>query len=278
MRPDADRLRPVLWFFALTFALTAPFWAISAASGLQLLPGLPIAAFAVVCPAAAALAITWRSRGLAAGRALLARVFDAGRLRSRLWWLPILFISPAIAAVMFVALRLSGSGVPDPHIAPLGAVALFAVFLPGALCEELGWSGFALGPVQARWGATAAGLLIGAVWAVWHYLALLEAHRSASWIAWWSLGTVAQRVIMVWLFNNTGASVFGVALFHAMSNLCWQLFPVQGSWFDPRLNGVITAAVALAVVLGTRAFARSGDRDINAPARANTRASKAGSS
>ncbi len=29
---------------------------------------------------------------------------------------------------------------------------------------------------------------------------------------WWSLGTVAARIIMVWLYNNTGKSVFGVAL------------------------------------------------------------------
>ena len=30
-----------------------------------------------------------------------------------------------------------------------------------------------------------------------------------------------------------------MTLFHAMINLCWQLFPIHGSYFDPRLNGLI---------------------------------------
>ncbi|MEV5502850.1 hypothetical protein AB0M50_46350 [Nonomuraea fuscirosea] len=37
---------------------------------------------------------------------------------------------------------------------------------------------------------------MGVVWAVWHWPALLQAHRAMSWIAWWSLATMAARVIM----------------------------------------------------------------------------------
>jgi hypothetical protein len=37
---------------------------------------------------------------------------------------------------------------------------------------------------------------------------------------------------MVWLYNNTRKSVFAVALFHAVSNVCWQSFPIHGSYFD----------------------------------------------
>jgi uncharacterized protein len=59
---------------------------------------------------------------------------------------------------------------------------------------------------------------------------------------------VATRIIMVWLFNNNGRSVFAMALFHAMINLCWQMFPVQGSYFDPRVNAVIMLILAMAVV------------------------------
>jgi len=93
-----------------------------------------------------------------------------------------------------------------------------------------------------------AAILIGAVWALWHYPALAQAHRSAAWIAWWTLGKIAMRLIMVWLFNATNGSVFGVATFHAVSNLCWQLFPVHGSWFDPRLNGLLMSCGAVAAV------------------------------
>ncbi|AQZ63192.1 unnamed protein product [[Actinomadura] parvosata subsp. kistnae] len=34
------------------------------------------------------------------------------------------------------------------------------------------------------------------VWAIRHWPALLQAHCATSWIAWWSLATVAARVIM----------------------------------------------------------------------------------
>jgi uncharacterized protein len=122
----------------------------------------------------------------------------------------------------------------------------------------LGWSGYAIDPLQDRFGALGGALLLGVVWAVWHYVPLLEAHRSLAFIAWWSLGTVAARVIIVWLYNNTGRSVFVATLFHTMMNLTWQLFPINGSYYDPRVTGLITAVVAvvLVIVWGPRTLAR----------------------
>ena len=247
--PAGWTLGSVMAFFALTVLLTTPFWLLSAMTKVELLPGLPIAAAAVVCPAAAAFILTCRRGGLSAGGRLLAGALDAGRIRAKAWWLPLVLLSPCVTIATFLVMRLGGSPIPDPQFAPLEAAALFLLFLISALAEELGWSGFAIGPLQARWGALPAALVVGAVWAVWHYPALAQAHRSLAWIGWWTLATVATRVIIVWLFNNAGRSVFAAALFHAMTNLGWQLYPVHGSWFDPRLNGLILAAVALAVVL-----------------------------
>jgi hypothetical protein len=81
--------------------------------------------------------------------------------------------------------------------------------------------------------------------------------RAGAAIAWWSLSTVAARVVMVWLFANTGRSVFAMALFHAVLNLGWQLFPVRGSYFDQPAVAVLMAAVALVVALlwGPRSLA-----------------------
>jgi hypothetical protein len=53
------------------------------------------------------------------------------------------------------------------------------------------------------------------VWAVWHWVPLLQVGWSVPWIAWWTLCSVAVRVVMVWLFVNTGRSVFAMALFRA---------------------------------------------------------------
>lgn len=254
---DADRpaapaprgVTPVFVFFGLTFLLTAPIWMLSAASGREIMPGLPVGAFAVVCPAAAAFIIACRRGGWTGGRALLSRAADVGRF-GKGWWLPILLIAPAVSVVAFLVLRLSGAAIPDPQTSIPGVLALSALFLVGAVAEELGWSGFALDPLQARWGPVAAALVIGGIWAVWHYPTLLQAHRSLLWIAWWTLGSFALRLIMVWLYNGTNRSVFAAAVFHAVSNLCWQLFPVRGSWFDPRLHGLLMTGVALVIVVG----------------------------
>ena len=114
----------------------------------------------------------------------------------------------------------------------------------GAAGEELGWTGFALPALRARLSPLPAALVLGAVWAVWHFIPLVEAHRAPGWIAWWTLGTVANRVVMVWLYERAGRSLSGQVVVHAMSNLCWQLYPVQGSWFDPRIHGLVMAALA----------------------------------
>lgn len=245
---EGRSLAPVLAYFALTFGLTLPIWIASAATGLQLMPGLPVAAFAVLCPATSALVLAYLGGGWTSAAALLGRAFDPGRIRPAVWWTPLILIMPAVSVAAFCVMRLTGSAVPNPQIALGSSALLFLVFLIGALAEELGWSGFAIEPMQARWGALPAALLLGAVWSVWHYPALLQAHRSASWIGSWTLGSLALRVLIVWLFNNTHHSVFAAALFHTISNLCWQLFPVRGSWFDPRLNGLLLAAIALVAI------------------------------
>jgi CAAX protease family protein len=81
-------------------------------------------------------------------------------------------------------------------------------------------------------------------------VALAQAHRAVTWVAWWTVGTVAARVIMVWLYNNTGRSVFAVALFHMSQNVTWQLYPLHGSYFDPHITGPILAVVASVAVVG----------------------------
>ena len=50
----------------------------------------------------------------------------------------------------------------------------------------------------------------------------LEVRRirpTISWTVWQSVGIVFLRIIMVWLFNNTGKGVFAVVLFHTMINI-----------------------------------------------------------
>lgn len=240
-------MRPFV-FLALTFALAAPFWAAGALVKTELMPGLPVAGLMFICPGVAALLLRRRESGASAAMALAVRPFDGARIRRWIWFAPILLIQPAITVIAWMSMRLAGAPVPEPRISLALAISLCLVFFIAAAGEEIGWSGYATQPLEARAGALGAALILGAAWAMFHYPALIEAHRSLGWIAGWTLWTFALRIIIVWLFDNTGGSVMAAALHHMTVNLAWQLFPERGSYFDPAVQGAMTALVALVVI------------------------------
>ncbi|MGO9934541.1 MAG: type II CAAX prenyl endopeptidase Rce1 family protein [Steroidobacteraceae bacterium] len=251
---SAERDASLLAFFLLTYALAVPFWVFGALSAQQLMPGLPVAALMFVCPGLAASILVTREQGFKAVKSLLARALDYKGVAPKFWYAPLLLLNPAIFILSYFALRALGTPVPAPQILILPTLALCVVFFVSAFGEELGWSGYAVDSMQCRWGALRASLMLGGIWAMFHFVALAQAHRSVEWITWWSLWTVAQRVVMVLLYNGTRKNIFAVILAHASSNVCWQLFPIRGTFFDPRVTGLITALVAMvAIALWKRA-------------------------
>jgi hypothetical protein len=249
-------------FFALVVGLSAPIWAIDSLGRYQLLPGLPLSAVMVLCPLFAALLLIGRETGCTGVVAHLKRSFDYRRITNMAWYAPILLLIPATSFLAYIVMRVLDLPLPVPDLSLLLIPMLFLLFFPAALAEELGWSGYALAPLQSRWGALTAGLIIGIVWAAWHIVPLLQVDRAPSWIAWWFVATVATRVLHVWLYNNTGDSVFGAALFHTTTNVSWQMFPNHGSHYDPRISGIILAIVAACVTIawGPRRLASTKSR------------------
>ncbi len=247
----------MLYFF-LTVALSLPFYLLGALSGLQLLPALSLSSLGVVCPVVAAAILSYRENGANGVKDLLKRSFDLGRTKSKAWYLPTILLMPLASLAAYGAMRLTGTPLPSLQVPIVRTLGLFLVFLAGGLCEELGWSGYAIDPLQERFGALAAALVIGVVWAAWHYVPLAEARRSLGFVVWWTLNTIALRVIIVWFYNNTGRSVSVAALVHAMSNLTWQLFPVNGSLYDPRFSGPVLALIGVLVIAvwGPKAFTK----------------------
>ena len=259
LTPPTLKTRSPLAYVVLTFALSLPFWIAGALTNLQLLPAIPVSALGLLCMVGAASILVYRENGRAGVVALLKRSLDFKRVSAMIWYVPIILLMPGIMILSYVAMRLMGVQLPDPQFSVVTTLMLLVVFFIAAVGEELGWSGYAIDPLQDRFGALGGALLLGVVWAVWHVIPLLEAQRSLVFIAWWSLGTVATRVIITWLYNNTGRSVFVAILFHAMINVTWQLFPVNGSYYDPHVTSMITAAVAVVVVIvwGPRTLVRA---------------------
>lgn len=258
MNTSSSTNKSPLIFFLLVFALSIPSFLIGALTDLQLLPGLPVSSLMVVSPVMAALILVYRENKTAGVTGLLKRSFDYQRVRAKVWYVPIILLMPGVMVLEYGLMRLMGSPVPAPQFSVLSVLVMFLVFFAAGLAEELGWMGYAIDPMQDRWGALQASLLLGLGWAAWHFVPLMQVHRPLEWIAWWSLFTVASRVIIVWLYNNTGKSVFAAALYHAMMNLSWQLYPVNGSYYDPRITGLILTFTAVIVIVlwGPRTLAR----------------------
>jgi membrane protease YdiL (CAAX protease family) len=257
-----NKHRSVLTFFALVFILSIPFWVLGTLHPIQLLPGLPLSALGAFTPAIAALILLYRSDRFRGVRWLLQRVFDYQRVKNKNWYLAFIFVNPTIAVLAYGIIRAGNQSLPKPAPLTLAIFPLFLIFFIGALGEELGWSGYATKPLQHDWGIILAGLLLGIVWAGFHFIPLLQVHRSIGWIAWWSLGTISLRIIMTWLYVLSGESVFAASIFHATINLCWQLFPIDGSFYDPRVFGLIAFGFAFAISfiaqLSTKAVTNAG--------------------
>jgi membrane protease YdiL (CAAX protease family) len=95
--------------------------------------------------------------------------------------------------------------------------ALLPAFLITNLGEEIGWRGYALPQLQHRYNPLVSSLILGIVWAAFHWVALLQ-NPTLPW-AYFAVGSVyliAMTIIMTWVFNHARGSVIVVTLLHAM--------------------------------------------------------------
>jgi membrane protease YdiL (CAAX protease family) len=246
MSERAPRSR-IIAFLAFTLALSLPFWWWGVSGG-AIIPGLPVSGLMAFTPAVAAVAAALLD-GRAQAAALLRECFDVGRLRGKLPWLALnVALFPALLALAALAMLLAGVALPALSHSLATTLAMFAGFFVAGLGEEIGWFGYAFPALERRRGALSTALLIGLIWMAWHVVPYFQTGRAPSWIAWHCLATVATRVVAAWLFVNTGRSVLGAAVFHAMCNVSYFSFPSGGSHYDAAFFAPIVAGAALLIV------------------------------
>jgi uncharacterized protein len=249
MNTNTSLKRSPLKFFVLVLVLALPFWLIGALA--QPLPApinLSLSSFSVVCPFIAAFILVYREEQAGGIGRLLKSVFDVKRIKHKIWYVPIIFLLPAIYLLSYGVMLLLGRPLPEPHIPFLLIPILLVVFFILAVGEETGWTGYVTDPMQDRWSALTTAVILGLVWGMWHVVPDLQAHRTWAFIGWQhGFYSVVLRILLVWLYNNTGKSMFAAILFHAMDNVSFSLFPNNGSHYDPAITGAITAVIAVIV-------------------------------
>ena len=250
MVPKASRGRSASRFFLLLFGLCVPVWVLGAIFDVQLFPGFKLFQAGLAMPMIAALILTTCEQGSAGIVALLRRTIDVGRIKPRIWFLPILLVYPSLGLINYWVLRLAGTEIPPPTFSPVGFLGYCTVFFM-TFAEELGLTGYAIDPLQERHSALVTGLVLGLVWAGYHVPGfVISGYYTAGWIAWHAIYTVATRVLFVWIYNNSGKSLFSMALCHWTFGLFWSFWPQDNlQKAVPFYKPQITAAAAVVYVL-----------------------------
>jgi membrane protease YdiL (CAAX protease family) len=252
------RAHPVTTFYLLAFAISWAGWVppLAAARGCVFFAS-PLWKVALVLPAlgpagAAVFAVRLAREPGGVGpwwRTLF-------RWRVGLRWIVIAVVAPPALLWAASAVGLVWSHAAPVARPPLSASGLLVFGLMSLLanpCEEVGWRGYALPRLQARYHAVVATLVVGLMWAAWHVpIFLLPAGRiSMAAIPFlpWCVDLMARSFIMTWLFNRSGRSVLVASLFHLVINMSGAMIGIVSY---PAL-----AAVEIVVAIGLMSFGRT---------------------
>jgi membrane protease YdiL (CAAX protease family) len=214
------RRAPLLAFFVLAYAASAVALAVIGWPRLDGTGGQPVAALVmfpviVIAVGLAGLGMTTVTEGRQGLQRLRVRMthWRLGR-----WWL-VLLVPPVGMLLVLTALQRFVSPSYAPHFLVFG----IAAGILAGLFEEMGWTGFAFPRMSARLGALVGALVLGLLWALWHFpvvdsLGAASPHGSAWPLFFGAFAAVlvATRVLIAWLYANTG-SVLGAQLLHAAS-------------------------------------------------------------
>lgn len=142
---------------------------------------------------------------------------------------------------------------------PITIIPLFIIMflIGGGLNEEIGWRNYVLEYYLTKHNALKASIILAFWWILWHLPLFFMGDTNQAFIPYWLfvLPVVPLTVLITWIYNNTGGSIFAVALFHTMGNLSHEIFKVTPTAESPSVLGfVILGAVYLIVCLGVVAI------------------------
>lgn len=269
---------PLISFFLLAIGLTWIFMITDALGSHNIIPfrlPLPLMVVMGYMPTLAAVIVTGKTQGREGVRTLFRKLtivrVGVGWYLFAIFGLVFMYVGAILLYNQFTGLApisVLSKNTP-PFSSPLELIPQIAIlFLIIGIVngEELGWRGFALPRLQAKYNAMTSSLILGVIWSVFH-LPLFFTLTGSSQADWsftnFLVSTVAMTILYTWMFNNSRGSVLLAYLFHAAANTWSQVFSIDHA--NQSLNWIITgllvlAALSVVAVTGSEHLSRTTDR------------------
>jgi len=216
-------------FFLLTYAVMwALYFTVVAASIPARSPlGAVLIHLGAWSPGIVALALTARAEGAEGVRALLGRVVQWDVPAK--WYVFAVGYFLAIELVAALIHRVAVGAWPRFGSEPLYLIPLAIAFsTPFQAGEEIGWRGYALPRMAARFGLARSSVLLGLIWGFWHLpqFFIRDGNSYGQSFFVFVVLVTALTVAMAWLFGHTGGSLLPVMVMHAAVNNAGGIVPI----------------------------------------------------
>jgi uncharacterized protein len=129
--------------------------------------------------------------------------------------------------------------------------------------EEMGWRGYVLPRLQAKYSALVSSLIVGVIWGVWHLPKYLSHWDTVTFVL-FMVGIVARAVLYTCLYNGTQGSLLLTTLFHASGNTGGVFLPVATTATDGNISTTIIqvlleviVAIVVTVIAGPARLSRT---------------------
>jgi len=258
-------------FFAATFTWTWLFWILAILLGLNMdtTAGVALLLLGVLGPMVTGIVFTYLTYDKKDRRNYYQRIIDFKRVGVK-WYLIILLFVPILNFLAsIIDVLLGGSGITwgesmlNFFVDPVSIIpSIFYAFLIPFI-EELGWRGYVLDRLQAKWSALVSTLILGSIWSLWHlplffiegtYQANLGVGSLEFWL--FLIGVVPLSFAFTWVYNNTRRSILAVIILHAMVNFTGEIIAITERADTISILLWVVTAIGIVVLWGPNTFSR----------------------
>jgi len=176
--------------------------------------------------------------------------------------LPVIFVVMGIITGLFF-----GENIPSLEMTNIFKIIPYGFFILiyGPLPEEMGWTGYELDRLQARFSALNSGLILGFFWLLWHlplffiigsYQKEIVGFNTMRFWFTFVPGIISLQVLQVWLYNNTNRSIMPAVGIHFMTNFSGEMLDLSIFQEYMRIMWAIVFTIIIVIIWGQKSLNR----------------------